>query len=83
MFSRFLREAAEITGDAGLVESADQFQRIGEEWEKLGEWFRVASEVSDPTESLGGCVAPLNHLADLEEAAWGQLQEIVRSLGSK
>ena len=30
MFSRFLREAAEITGDPRLEESADEFQHIGD-----------------------------------------------------
>jgi hypothetical protein len=78
MFSRFLREGAEITGDARLVESADEFRRIGDEWEKLGEWFQGASEVPEPAALLGECAAPLNHLADLEEAAWRQLREIVR-----
>jgi hypothetical protein len=77
MFSRFLREGAEIAGDARLAESADEFRRIGDEWEKLGEWFQGASEVPEPTEVLGECAAPLNHLADLEEAAWQQLREIV------
>lgn len=78
MFSRFLREGAEITGDARLAESADEFRHIGDEWEKLGEWFQGASEVPKPTALLGECVAPLNHLADLEEAAWRQLREIVQ-----
>lgn len=74
MFSRFLREAAGIAGDTRLAESADEFQHIGDEWEKLGEWFREASEADDPASMLGECAAALNGLADLEEAAWGQLR---------
>ena len=77
MFSRFLREAAEITGDARLNESAEEFQRIGDGWEELGEWFRQASEAPDPAPLLDECVAPLNGLAEQEEAAWGQLRELV------
>ncbi len=77
MFSRFLREAADITGDARLVESAGEFKDIGDEWEKLAEWFRKVSEVDDPPSRLGECVAPLNTLADLEQTAWGRLREIV------
>jgi len=77
MFSRFLREGAEMTGDARLAEGADAFRHIGDEWEKLGEWFREASEASEPAKLLVECVALLNHLVDLEEAAWRQLREAV------
>jgi hypothetical protein len=78
MFSRFLSEGAEITGDARLAESAAVFRHIGGEWEALGQWFRQASEAPEPAQVLGECAAPLNHLADLEEAAWGQLQAIAQ-----
>jgi len=73
MFSRFLREAADITGDKRLNESAGEFKQIGDEWEKLGEWFLQASEAPDPDSLLGECVAPLNALAELEKAAWSRL----------
>jgi hypothetical protein len=81
MFSRFLREAAEITGNPHLEESAGEFQQIGDKWEELGGWFRQASKAADPTGLLGACVAPLNHLADLEEVAWRQLEESVQADG--
>jgi hypothetical protein len=74
MFSRFLREAADVTGDKHLNESADEFQHIGDEWEKLSEWFLQASEAPDPAALLGECVAPLNELAELEETAWERLR---------
>jgi hypothetical protein len=76
MFSRFLREAAGITGDPRLEQSADEFERIGDSWEELGEWCRRASEASDPTALLGESVAPLENLAAQEEVAWGRLREI-------
>jgi hypothetical protein len=75
MFSRFLREAAEIAADAHLVQSANDFQHIGDQWEELGEWFRETSEAHNAASLLGDCVAPLNALADLEEAAWTHLRE--------
>jgi hypothetical protein len=78
MFSRFLREAAEITGDPRLNESADEFQRIGDGWEALGAWFRQTSEAGDPASLLGECAAPLSALADQEEVAWGRLRGIVQ-----
>jgi hypothetical protein len=77
MFGRFLREAAQVTGDTRLDESADEFQRIGEEWEALGEWFRQVSEMPAPASRLGKCVAPLNALAAMEETAWKQIRDIV------
>jgi len=77
MFSRFLREAAEIIEEPRLEETADEFRRIGDNWEELGEWYRQASEAPDPASLLGECVAPLNALADQEQAAWGRLREIV------
>jgi hypothetical protein len=76
MFSRFLREAAELAREPRLLDSADEFQQIGDEWEKLGDWFRQTSEANDPVAHLDKCVAPLKGLANLEEAAWRQLQEI-------
>ena len=77
MFSRFLREAAEIAGDARLDDSATGFVHIGDEWEELGEWFRRVSEGDDPAAQLDACGAQLNSLADLEQAAWSRLHEIV------
>jgi hypothetical protein len=77
MFSRFLDEVAAIMGDPRLEEGAAEFQRIGDEWEALGEWFRDVSEAPDPAARLNESVAPLNALADLEEAAWRQLREVV------
>jgi hypothetical protein len=77
MFSRFLREAAKITDDPRLEKSADEFKRIGDEWERLGEWCLQASEAPDPASLLGECVAPLSGLADQEEIAWKQLRELV------
>jgi hypothetical protein len=79
MFSRFLREAAGITGNPRLEESAEEFQQIGDKWEELGEWFLQTSKAPDPFALLGECVAPLNHLADLEETAWRQLEESVHA----
>ncbi len=76
MFGRFLRQAADIAADARLIESADEFQHIGDRWEALGRWFQQASEAPDPASLLGECAAPLQTLADLEEAAWQRLRQI-------
>jgi len=77
MFSRFLGEAAQITGDERLIASAEAFRHIGDRWEELGEWFRQTSEAPDPAARLGECVPAFHALADLEEAAWQRLCELV------
>lgn len=76
MFGRFLQEAAAITGDTRLSESAAVFKRIGDNWETLAAWAKETSEKQDPASLLQEGVAPLLALADLEQAAWEALQQI-------
>jgi len=78
MYARFLREAAGITDDTRLNERADEFQRIGDKWQALAEIFMNASKADDPAAILPGVKAPLLDLANLEDAAWSRLGELVR-----
>jgi hypothetical protein len=78
MYSRFLREATEITGDDRLIAVADEFQRIGDRWQMIAETFKRASKAPDPASLLSECVNLLDALADLEEAAWSRLGEWVQ-----
>jgi hypothetical protein len=73
MFGRFLQEAAVISGDARLSESATEFKRIGDAWETFAVWAKAVSETSDPAARIQECAAPLQALADLEQAAWEKL----------
>jgi hypothetical protein len=73
MFSRFLREAAEIAGDPRLEESAEEFQHIGDRWQEVAEIFKRGWEAEDPVAVLAETTAPLMEIADLEEVAWGRL----------
>ena len=77
MFSRFLREAAEITGDAHLNESADAFRHIGDKWQEVAAIFKGGWEAADPAAVLPQTTALLVEIADLEEMAWGRLRELV------
>jgi hypothetical protein len=76
MFSRFLREAAALTGDDRLTESAEIFKQIGDDWEALADWSKQVSELPDPGVRLGECTPLLASLAGQEEAAWKTLLEI-------
>jgi hypothetical protein len=77
MYSRFLREAAEITGDDRMIAVAEEFQRIGDRWQVVAEMFKGASEADDPAATLPKISAPLLELADLEEAAWSRLGGLI------
>jgi hypothetical protein len=77
MFSRFLREAAVITGDARLNQSADSFQHIGDRWQEVAAIFERGWEADDPVTVLSETTAPLMEIAGLEEAAWMRLREIL------
>jgi len=74
MFSRFLQEAAAITGEVHLVKSAAEFKRIGDAWESFAAWAKDVSETSDPEARLGECSAPLLDIERQERAAWQALQ---------
>jgi hypothetical protein len=78
MFSRFLREAAEMVEDPRLNESADEFQHIGDRWQEVAQIFKRGWEAQDSVAVLGETTAPMMALADLEEAAWMRLREWVR-----
>jgi len=77
MFGRFLREAAEITGDPRLNQGADAFQHIGDRWQEVAEIFKRGWKAEDPIAVLPETTAPITEIADLEEAAWGRLRELV------
>ena len=76
MYSRFLREAAEITGDTLLSEIAAEFQRIGERWTEVAQLFKQAAEAENPIPLLPGINEALLRLADTGEAAWSQLRKL-------
>lgn len=76
MFSRFLAEAAVITGEERLQASAAAFKCIGDAWERFADWAKGASEARDPAAHLDECKAPLLNIADQEQAAWEMLQHM-------
>jgi len=78
MYGRFLKEAAEITAIDSLVEMGEEFEVIGHRWQDLAEVFRCASENETPGALLAETTGPLLAIADLEQAAWERLREILR-----
>jgi hypothetical protein len=77
MFGRFLKEAAPITGIARLNDIADEFRQIADRWEAVGEIFRQGWDTDTPAAVLSETNVPLLTIADMEEAAWMRLGEVV------
>ena len=77
MFSRFLREAAGITGEIRFNESADAFQDIGDRWQTVAEMFKEAGQAEGRTPALPAISNAVLELADLEEAAWIHLSALI------
>lgn len=69
MFSRFLREAATITHDNSLEESAIALQKIGDHWEVFANWCKQLSESVDAVDRIEECTDFLLSLADQEQSA--------------
>lgn len=74
MFGRFLAEAAGITSETHLADSAAEFKRIGDDWESFAAWAKAASESPNPSARLGECKTILQSIAAEEQAAWINLQ---------
>jgi len=74
IFSRFLKQAAELTSDERLNASAEAFDRIGDAWESLAAWAKEVSANPDLPARLGECTAPLLSIADQEQTAWESLK---------
>ena len=78
MYSRFLREAAALTGEGCLQESADEFQRVGDKWQAVAEMFKSTSQADQPAAALPEVSTRLRELADLEGRGWSRLRETIR-----
>ena len=78
MYSRFLDEAAGITGDPALAEIGAQFRLAGDRWQEVAAQFRTAHRATDPTGPLAEIPPLLHAIADIEEAAWADLLAVGR-----
>jgi hypothetical protein len=77
MFGRFLLEAAAITGEKNLLDSAAEFVRLGDRWQVLAEMLKAAAAASDPSACLGPVSPLLDELHGLEHSAWQRLGKMV------
>jgi len=78
MYSRFLEEAATLTGEGRLEEIGGTVRDIGDCWQEVAGIFkRAAAKEVDPKEILPETTAPLLEIADREEQVWELLLTIL------
>jgi hypothetical protein len=73
LYARFLAEAAQITGDARLADSARTFTALGERWTAMALPMQAAFEVQNPGEQVEPAARALAELAEMEQSAWEDL----------
>ncbi len=76
MYARFLKTAAEITGEPRLEDVGDSLHVIGDHWQDVAAIFEQALTVDDPAVDLPEISDRFLNIADLEQQAWLQLQEL-------
>jgi hypothetical protein len=67
MYSRFMKEGADVTGNRALLKSAADFERIGREFSEIGLMFKNAATMQDLTGRVHAASDGFRALADQEE----------------
>ncbi len=80
MFGRFLSEAAAITGLEQLVPSANEFERLGDQWQEIAQGFKQGSESRNPAPHIADVSKRLLEISDPEETAWRRLRGFLQGL---
>jgi hypothetical protein len=77
MFSRFLREAAQIVKEPRLDACADKMKTIGDRWQEVAGLFKQGWEAEKPAEILPETSRQMMQIADLEEDAWREIHTLL------
>jgi len=75
MYARFLSEAAEVTRNSALIDSADAFEKIGNHFTRIALLFKDAAKVKDIKTRVAAASQGFRELADKEEAACRFLEQ--------
>ena len=76
MYGRFLKEAAQITGERGLEAMGREMFAIGDQWQEVARLLEALAASADAPAGLPEVAGRLNGIADQEEAAWQRLQAL-------
>ena len=77
MYSRFLREVAEITSNSELKNEAMTFSESGKLFTELGQLFENAETATDINERIGKSSELFNEIAEKEDEAYKLLLKII------
>ena len=84
MYARFLREAAELTGDETIGRASQELPGVGDRWQEVAQLFHQAGDPGaaeeakeEPEPALAEIAGRLETLADQEEAIWLALRGAV------
>ena len=77
MYGRFLEESAGITGIEQLAGIGEEFQVIGDLWQKVAKIYLSASKAEKPVSRLAQTAEPLMEIADMEESLWTDLRALI------
>ena len=80
MYSRFLNEAAVITGDMRLAKYGADLRTAADRWQEAAHVFIDAAELPDPSAALEDVSIRLLKIADREEDVWCALNRIISDL---
>jgi hypothetical protein len=75
MYSRFLRESAEITGNEKLLEASAKIQKAGELYSEIGYLFKEAEKCDDLSDRIKKASSLFLSIAEIEEDVFTKLSE--------
>jgi len=73
MYSRFLKEAAKITGNQILGEASEMFDLAGKRFTEIGLSFEDAEKARDNNEKIQIASRKFQEIAEIEENAYNLL----------
>jgi hypothetical protein len=77
MYSRFLQEAAETTGNDRLRDASKKIHRAGEMYTKIGLLFEDTGKIPDIADRIEEASDVFLSIADLEEETFSELSQIL------
>ena len=79
MYARFLKEAADITGNKNFADIGDQVKSIGDDWQVVAEILKKGWDADKPAELLPEASEKIIAIAKREESAWTALRDVLKT----
>jgi len=77
MYSRFLKQCAEISGNRQLAKAADAYAEIGERFSRIGLMFKTAHAMKNLRDAVSVASQGFREIADREEAVCLLLEKCI------